>query len=194
LSCEISSTSSPTLCLYNISALPRTMSQLQALQKLYVGINELQYSDVQFIIESFPQLTELGIDYLGLTGQFSFRKSRTSCHSSSVLTHMSVLPESIGQLLSLESLDCGGNEIAGTIFFSPTRTSTTFGLSAISVCVCRCREAAREDRTPELCQSGHLAGPQPRGYPGTKGRGRGGGGDLAGAADASTRQSEPVHW
>jgi hypothetical protein len=54
------------------------MSQLQALQKLYVGGNQLQHSDVEFIIESFPQLTELGIYGLGLTGQFSFRKSRTS--------------------------------------------------------------------------------------------------------------------
>jgi hypothetical protein len=64
--------------LYNISALPRTISQLKALQKLYVGRNQLQYSDVEFIIESFPQLTALGIDDLGLTGQFSFRKSRTN--------------------------------------------------------------------------------------------------------------------
>jgi hypothetical protein len=54
------------------------MSQLQALQNLYVGGNQLQYSDVEFIIESFPQLTALGIDALGLTGQLSFRKSRTS--------------------------------------------------------------------------------------------------------------------
>ena len=63
-----SRTSNPTLCLYNISALPRTMSQLQALQKLYVGGNQLQYSDVEFIIESFPQLTVLSINELGLTG------------------------------------------------------------------------------------------------------------------------------
>jgi hypothetical protein len=54
------------------------MSQLQALQKLYVGDTQLQYSDVEFIIESFPQLTELAIDDLGLTGRFAFRKSRTS--------------------------------------------------------------------------------------------------------------------
>jgi hypothetical protein len=33
---------------------------------------------------------------------------------SSVLTHISVLPESIGQLLSLESLDCSTNLITGT--------------------------------------------------------------------------------
>ena len=54
------------------------MSQLQALQKLYVGGNQLQYSDVEFVIESFPQLTVLGIQGLGLTGRFAFRKSRTS--------------------------------------------------------------------------------------------------------------------
>jgi hypothetical protein len=42
------------------------------LQTLGVGGNQLQYSDVEFIIESFPQLTTLGIDNLGLTGRFSF--------------------------------------------------------------------------------------------------------------------------
>jgi hypothetical protein len=47
------------------------MSQLQALQKLWVGGNQLQYSDVEFIIESFPQLTALAIENLGLTGRFS---------------------------------------------------------------------------------------------------------------------------
>jgi hypothetical protein len=61
----------PVLRLTHISALPRTMSQLKALQKLYVGGNQLQYSDVEFIIESFPQLIELGINNLGLTGRFS---------------------------------------------------------------------------------------------------------------------------
>ena len=68
----------PVLQLTHISALPRTMSQLQALQKLYVGGNQLQYSDVEFIIKRFPQLTELGINRLGLTGRFAFCKSRTS--------------------------------------------------------------------------------------------------------------------
>jgi hypothetical protein len=47
------------------------MSQLKALQKLVVGGNQLQYSDVEFIIESFPQLIELAINDLGLTGRFS---------------------------------------------------------------------------------------------------------------------------
>jgi hypothetical protein len=47
------------------------MSQLKALKELGVGGNQLQYSDVEFIIESFPQLTALGIDILGLTGRFS---------------------------------------------------------------------------------------------------------------------------
>ena len=54
------------------------MSQLQALQELRVADNPLQYSDVEFVIESFPQLTVLGIQSLGLTGRFAFRKSRTS--------------------------------------------------------------------------------------------------------------------
>jgi hypothetical protein len=57
------------------------MSQLQALQMLFVGNNQLQYSDVEFIIESFPQLTELAINGLGLTGRFEFRKSCTSATS-----------------------------------------------------------------------------------------------------------------
>lgn len=61
----------PVLRLTHISALTRTMSQLQALQKLDVGENQLQYSDVEFITESFPQLIELAIDNLGLTGRFS---------------------------------------------------------------------------------------------------------------------------
>jgi hypothetical protein len=54
------------------------MLQLQALQELNVGGNQLHYSDVEFITESFPQLIELGIQSLGLTGRFTFRKSRTS--------------------------------------------------------------------------------------------------------------------
>jgi hypothetical protein len=58
------------------------MSQLKALQELFVGGNQLQYSDVEFVIESFPQLTALGIQSLGLTGRFAFRKSRTSWPSS----------------------------------------------------------------------------------------------------------------
>ena len=54
------------------------MSQLKALQTLGVGWTQLQYSDVEFVIESFPQLTALEIQSLGLTGRFAFRKSRTS--------------------------------------------------------------------------------------------------------------------
>jgi hypothetical protein len=76
------------ICLCNMSALTRAISQLQALQKLYVGGNQLQYSDVEFIIESFPQLTELGINKLELTGWFVFCNSRTSCPRSSVLMHI----------------------------------------------------------------------------------------------------------
>jgi hypothetical protein len=61
-----------------MSALPPPLSQLQALQMLHVGDNQLQYSDVEFIIESFPQLIELGINDLELSGRFVFPKSRTS--------------------------------------------------------------------------------------------------------------------
>ncbi len=45
------------------------MSQLKALKELFVGSNKLPSTDVDFIIESFPQLTELGISGLGLTGK-----------------------------------------------------------------------------------------------------------------------------
>ena len=44
------------------------MSQLKALTKLYVDDNKLPSTEVDFIIESFPQLTELELDNLGLTG------------------------------------------------------------------------------------------------------------------------------
>ena len=45
------------------------MSQLKALTKLYVGYNKLPSTDVDFIIESFPQLTTLALHNLGLTGE-----------------------------------------------------------------------------------------------------------------------------
>ena len=45
------------------------MSQLKALRELQVGYNKLPSMEVDFIIESFPQLTKLGISSLGLTGE-----------------------------------------------------------------------------------------------------------------------------
>ena len=45
------------------------MSQLKALTKLYVGSNKLASTEVDFIIESFPQLMELSLYDLGLTGE-----------------------------------------------------------------------------------------------------------------------------
>jgi hypothetical protein len=89
------------------------MSQLQALQELHVGENQLQYSDVEFIIESFPQLIELGINDLGLTGRFAFRKSRTTCLGLPVLrlTHISALPRTMSQLKALQKLHVGGNQL-----------------------------------------------------------------------------------
>ncbi len=53
------------------------MSQLKALTMLYVGNNKLPSTDVDFIIESFPQLKELGINGLGLTGERLRRTSNT---------------------------------------------------------------------------------------------------------------------
>ena len=52
-----------------LAALPRTMSQLKALAVLNVGGNKLPSTEVDFIIESFPQLTFLGLESLGLTGE-----------------------------------------------------------------------------------------------------------------------------
>ena len=45
------------------------MSQLKALKKLGVGSNKLPSTEVDFIIESFPQLTTLLLNGLGLTGE-----------------------------------------------------------------------------------------------------------------------------
>ena len=45
------------------------MSQLKALTDLHVGWNKLPSTEVDFIIESFPQLTTLALYDLGLTGE-----------------------------------------------------------------------------------------------------------------------------
>ena len=53
------------------------MSQLKALTNLQVGYNKLPSTDVDFIIESFPQLTSLGLQNLGLTGEHLCSTSTT---------------------------------------------------------------------------------------------------------------------
>ena len=53
------------------------MAQLDALTVLYAGSNKLPSTDVDFIIESFPQLRELDISDLGLTGEHSRSTSNT---------------------------------------------------------------------------------------------------------------------
>ena len=63
------STSNTLICACAFAALPRTMSQLKALTKLAVGNNKLPSTEVDFIIESFPQLTTLSLSGLGLTGE-----------------------------------------------------------------------------------------------------------------------------
>jgi hypothetical protein len=105
------------------------MSQLQALQMLFVTRNQLQYSDVEFIIESFPQLTTLAIDYLGLTGRFEFRKSCTS----TTLTYAvcAALPESIGNLRNLTTLFMQGNALQGKRRVAPCRTSATSDIRCV---------------------------------------------------------------
>jgi Leucine-rich repeat (LRR) protein len=86
------------------------MSQLQALQKLDVGGNQLQYSDVEFIIKSFPQLIDLGIHNLGLTGRFSHFAKVAPVLRLNRCFMLSELPESIGDLSSLEKLNLYGNK------------------------------------------------------------------------------------
>ena len=90
------------------AALPRTMAQLKALTVLYVGSNKLPSTDVDFIIESFPQLTELDISDLGLTGE---HLRSTNC---ALTTLPAALPESIGQLQALEDLNLMHNSLSGT--------------------------------------------------------------------------------
>ena len=84
------------------------MSQLKALTTLNVSWNkELPSTEVDFIIESFPQLTELDLSGLGLTGEHS-------CSTNRALTTLpKAVPDSIGQLEALEMLNLYGNEIAG---------------------------------------------------------------------------------
>ena len=57
------------------------MSQLKALTELNVGGNELPSTEVGFIIESFPQLTTLGLYGLGLTGEHLRSTSNTLTRS-----------------------------------------------------------------------------------------------------------------
>ena len=66
------------------AALPRTMSQLKALTILQVGYNKLPLTDVDFIIESFPQLTSLGLEGLGLTGEHLCSTNRASYPADTV--------------------------------------------------------------------------------------------------------------
>ena len=93
------------------------MSQLKALTKLYVGSNKLPSTEVDFIIESFPQLTTLYLHSLGLTGAHS-------CSTNSPLIVVpAALPSTIGDLKSLENLDLEGNALTGEHSCSTNRAS-----------------------------------------------------------------------
>ena len=59
------------------------MVQLKALTTLRVGWNKLPSTDVDFIIESFPQLTMLNLYGLGLTGEHLRSTSNTLIHACS---------------------------------------------------------------------------------------------------------------
>ena len=96
------------------------MAQLKALTKLYVGRNKLPSTDIDFIIESFPQLTRLDISDLGLTGEHS-------CSTNGALTTLpAALPESIGQLQALKELKLSLNRLTGERLCS---TSTVLHLT-----------------------------------------------------------------
>ena len=84
------------------------MSQLKALKELFVSDNKLPSTDVDFIIESFPQLTKLGISRLGLTGEHLRSTNRA------LTTLPAVLPESIANLKALTTLDLRWNKLSGT--------------------------------------------------------------------------------
>ena len=84
------------------------MSQLKALKHLSVGNNKLPSTDVDFIIESFPQLTELELDNLGLTGAQLFLQ-----HQPALTRLPAVLPDSISQLQALKELQLSMNELTG---------------------------------------------------------------------------------
>eukprot|EP00935_MAST-01C_sp_MAST-1C-sp1_P000559 g559.t1 len=122
-----------------LTALPRTMSQLKALTKLYVGDNKLPSTEVDFIIESFPQLTELSLYKLGLTAlpstignlkaltYLGLAVNRLTVIPSTIgdlkaLTKLSLernaltaLPSTIGELQALTFLNLRDNKIAGTL-------------------------------------------------------------------------------
>ena len=83
------------------------MSQLKALTSLHVGWNKLPSAEVDFIIESFPQLTSLGLEGLGLTGEHS-------CSTNSPLTlACTELPSTIGNLKALKTLSMHTNALKG---------------------------------------------------------------------------------
>ena len=93
------------------AALPRTMSQLKALKGLYVGKNKLPSADVDFIIDSFPQLTTLAIDDLGLTGE----QLHVLVVPELVLLTLvcAALPSTIGNMQALTNLYAHGNQFRG---------------------------------------------------------------------------------
>ena len=96
------------------------MSQLKALTTLDVGSNKLPSTEVDFIIESFPQLRSLGLDDLGLTGEHL-------CSTSSLLTFACAeLPSTIGQLQALKELNLYNNKIQGEHMFSTSTTPHIF--------------------------------------------------------------------
>ena len=83
------------------------MSQLKALKTLSVSSTKLPPTDVDFIIQSFPQLRVLGLENLGLTGEHL-------CSINGPLTlACTALPSTISNLKALTELQLGDNALTG---------------------------------------------------------------------------------
>ena len=124
------------------------MSQLKALKQLYVGSNKLPSTEVDFIIESFPQLTDLGIDDLGLTGE---HLCSTNCALKLVFAE---LPSTIGNLKSLVTLGLEGNALTGELSRSTNPASDPSRTRACSVARVF-RPADRNDLLQPRAQCAH---------------------------------------
>ena len=110
---------------------------LTALKEPGVARNKLPSTEVEFIIESFPRLTELRLYGLGLTGEHL-------CSTNCALTTLpAAVPKSIGQLHALKELYLRGNKIAGAYSCSTSTTPHIFLHH-------RRREGPREGSPPQL--------------------------------------------
>jgi Leucine-rich repeat (LRR) protein len=117
--------------LTHISALPDVIGQLSSLKTLdcygckltgtYLGqpvrlLTSVVCAALPESIGNLQNLVELYANSNQIESKFHPLCS-TSCPRSSVLTHILALPDSFGQLSSLEFLNLEGNKLTGTIYF-----------------------------------------------------------------------------